>query len=46
MSPFMNYGLQKAIALEIAFEVKIIGVKILPPSLFSLKWNNKKNLEK
>ena len=37
---------QKAIAVEIAFQVKIIGAKNLPPSLFSLKYNNKKKLEK
>ena len=35
-----NYRQQKAIAAEIAFHVKII----LYISLFSLKYNNKKNL--
>ena len=39
-----NYRRQKAIAAEIAFQVKIIGGKFLPPSLFSLKYNNKKKL--
>ena len=37
-----NYRQQKAIDAEIAFQVKIIGSKTLPPSLFSLKYNNKK----
>ena len=37
---------QKAVAVEIAFQVKIIGAKNLPPSLFSLKYNNKKKLQK
>ena len=39
-----NYWQQKAIAAEIAFQVKIIGGKNLLPSLFSLKYNNKKKL--
>ena len=30
----------KAIAAEIAFQVKIFGSKNLPPSFFSLKYNN------
>ena len=37
-----NYRRQKAIAAEIAFQVKVIGGKFL--SLFSLKYNNKKKL--
>ena len=32
-----NYWWQKAIAAEMAFQVKIIGGKNLLPSLFSLK---------
>ena len=39
-----NYWQQKAIAAEIAFQVKIIGSKNLLSSLFSLKYNNKKEL--
>ena len=39
-----NYQRQKAIAAEIAFQVKIISGKNLLPSLFSLKYNNKKKL--
>ena len=39
-----NYWQQKAIAAEIAFQVKIIGGKNLLPCLFSLKYNNKEKL--
>ena len=39
-----NSRRQKAIAAEIAFQVKIIGGKNLPPGLFPLKYNNKKKL--
>ena len=41
-----NYRQQEAIATKIAFQVKIIGSKNLPQSLFSLKYNNKKKLQK
>ena len=40
-----NYWQQKAIAAKIVFQVKIIGGKNLSPSLFSLKYNNKKTLK-
>ena len=40
-----NYWRQKAIAAKIVFQVKIISGKNLSPSLFSLKYNNKKTLK-
>ena len=39
-----NYWWQKAIAAEIAFQVKISSGKNSLPSLFSLKYNNQKKL--
>ena len=42
MNSPQNYWRQKTIAAEIAFQVKIISGKNLQPSLFSLKYNNKK----